>query len=193
VAAAEAKAQARGTVVKPKRTLRTLTLAVMALAAIVAGAMAFSLHREALYATGESEAVDLGDFATADAAANDNQYVRVHVSLEEPAARFRRPLEQSHYRVARAAPDRWVVYAMPDGYTAARFLPPRLVAGRLVRASDLGVRFGGVADITGPDAWVLIDGDVPYGITWVIGLEVMLLGFVLFNLIGIARVVRPVR
>lgn len=190
MAAAEAKSQ--GTVIRPKRTLRTLTLAVMALAAIVAGAMAFSLHREALYATGESEAVDLGDLATADLAAHDNQYVRVHVSLEDPAAKFRRPLEQSHYRVARAAPDRWVVYAMPDGYAEARFLPPRLVAGRLVKASDLGVRFGGVANTTGADAWVLVDGDVPYGITWVIGLEVMLLGFVLFNAIGIARVVRRV-
>ncbi len=178
---------------KPKRTLRTVTLAVMTATLLAASALAFSLHREAAFALTAPRPVDLGAFGAADVAAHDNGFVRVHVELEAPAATFRRPLEPSHHRVAKASDGRWVVYAVPDGYAEQRFLPPRIVAGRLARASELGARFAGVADITGGDAWVLVDGDHPHGTSWLLGLEVLLVGFALFGLGGIARVLRPVR
>ena len=178
---------------EPKRTLRTATLGVMAVTAVVSALLAWSLLPEARYALGASEPVDLGALAEADLAKHDNGYVRVRVTLSEPAAKFRRPLEQSHYRLAQAKEGNWVVYSMPDGYAEKRFLPPTLVAGRLTRASQLGARFAGVADTTGPDAWVLVDGDAPFGLTWLVGLLTMLAGFLLFNVLGLVRVLRPVR
>lgn len=182
---------------KPQRTAKTMTLAVMAVTALAAGLLALSLRHEAIYALGEHQAMLFGGafsaFDGGELAPHANKYVRAEVSLEEPAAKFRRPLEKAHYRVAKAGDNHWVVYAMPDGYAENRFIPPRLVAGRLSRASELGARFSGVADTTGSDAWVLVDGDAPYGGTWLLGLEALLLGFVLFNLGGILRVARPVR
>lgn len=193
---AEAKtagAQPKQSLPKPNRSLRTATLAVMAATALAAALLALSIHREALYAAGRSAPIDLGAFKEADVAAHDNGYVRVAVSLEAPSAEFRRPLEPSHYRVAKAGSDRWVVYAVPDGFAERRFLPPRLVAGRLTKASELGARFAGVAETTGPDAWVVVDGDDPHGSTWILGLVAMLAGFLLFNVGGMARVLWPVR
>jgi hypothetical protein len=177
----------------PKRTLRSAALAVMATSALAAALLAYSIHDDALYALHEGDAVELEDFSQADVERHANSYVRSRVELEAPATKFQRPLEQSHYRVAKAGTDRWVVYAVPDGYPEPRFLAPKLVAGRLVKATDLGARFGSVSKTTGANAWVLVDGDAPYGSTWLLGLEAMLLGFMLFNLGGIATVVRPVR
>lgn len=190
---AQAKPGGARTPPRPNRRLRTTTLAVMTAAALAAALLAFSIHREALYAAGEAAPTDVGPFVDADVAAHDNAYVRVGVTLEPPAAEFRRPLEPSHFRVAKAGADRWVIYAVPDGFSEQRFLPPRLVAGRLSKASDLGVRFGDVAATTGPDAWVVVDGDDPHGATWILGLLALLGGFLLFNVGGIARVLRPVR
>ena len=78
-------------------------------------------------------------------------------------------------------------------------MPPQLVAGRLTRVADLGVRFQGVrgvlAEAGGVQAgdWVLVDSETPSAVGWVLGLEVLLLLFVGFNLISVVRVLRPVK
>ncbi len=177
---------------QPKRTLRSATVALMAFAALSAALLGYGIHGNAIYALNDSDAVELPELG-ANLGSLANRYVRSRVTLEAPAAKFRRPLEPSHFRVARAAPDRWVVYAMPDGYVESRFLPPTLIAGRLVQAKDLGARFSGVAAVTGPEAWVVVDGEAPHGAVWLLGLLALLLGFMVFNLGGIARVLRPVR
>lgn len=178
---------------EPRRTLRTATLAVMVVSGLVAGVLAYSIHDDATYALGEQQAIELDALAEAPVEQHDNSYVRARVNLAEPATRFSRPLEQAEYRLAKAGTDRWVIYAKPEGYAEQRFLPPKLVAGRLVRAADLGARFGSVSRTTGGQAWVVVDGDAPHGATWLLGLEAMLLGFVLFNLGGVITVLRPVR
>ncbi len=192
-AASDGATSNRG-VLAPKRTLKTTTIAVMALTAVAALLLALSIRRDATYAMSDYTAVDLGSLADAEPAAHDNGYVRVQVALEASSAEFRRRLEPSRYRVAKdGGSDRWVIYSVPDGYSENRFMPPKLVAGRLTQASDLGARFGNVAKTTGSDAWVVVDGDDPRGSTWLLGLLVMLLGFVTFNVVGMATLLRPVR
>jgi hypothetical protein len=180
---------------KPYRTARTITLAAMAVAALASAGLAWGLRGEALYALRRPAAVELPNLEEATLSAHAGAYARAHVKLAEPAASFRRPFEPSSYQVAQvegAASPVFVIYAKPDGYAEPRFLPPALVAGRLERAGDLGTRFRGVGGSVPGAAWVLVDGEDPFGNTWILGLEAMLLVFVAFNLAGIAALVRRV-
>jgi hypothetical protein len=45
----------------------------------------------------------------------------------------------------------------------------------------------------GDDAWILIDGEAPNGLRWVMGIVVLLLAFAIFNVVGILRLARPIR
>lgn len=185
---------------KPKRPVRTITLALMAVTGLLSLLLAFSLRHEARFATERSRAVDLGGFTEAtELAAHDGGYVRVRVALtDRPTAVFERALESTRYRVSQVAPERWVVYPVPPQLDGPRFVPPSLVAGRLVRVEDLGVRFRGVeaqmAQLGGGTAsgWVLVDGEDPFTMGWVLALEALLVAFAAFNLLSLVRLLRPV-
>lgn len=185
---------------KPKRPVRTVTLALMAVTGLLSLLLAFSLRHEASFATERSAAVELGAFVeSSELAAHDGDFVRVRVALaDQPTAVFERALESTRYRVTQVAPERWVIYPVPPQLDGPRFVPPSLVAGRLVRVSDLGVRFRGVkaemAELGGGTAsgWVLVDGEDPYTMGWVLALEALLISFAAFNLLSLARLLRPV-
>jgi len=187
---------------KPPRAMRAVTIAVMVVTLAICAWLAWSLRTEALYALSHGRALDGGTYTLAklDDRLN-NRYVRARADLRGvQAVRFRRPLDRDEFRVAAAGPDRWVAYRVPEALSGPRFVPPTLVAGRLVRVSDLGPRFRGLgpalAAATGKpseQAWVLVDGHSPQGAGWLIGLEVMLLAFLAWNGFGLARITRPIR
>lgn len=195
---------------EPRRTMRSVTVAVMALTAIVTGWLAWSLRGEAAYALRSQTPTHAGILTDADLAGHEGSFVRGYARLDgQSAVRFRRPLERDAYRVAQAAPafrggtqdaakaEVWVVYGVPAALDGPRFVPPQLVAGRLSRVEDLGVRYGGLADAIAElggksNAWVLIDGEDPEGLGWLLGLEVLLLAFIGFNALAIGRVMRRI-
>jgi len=197
---------------RPRRVMRTVTVVIMVVTALLASWLATSLWPEASYALRAPAAQDLGVLPAADLAAHDGGFVRGYVKLDGvPTASYRRPLESGTYRVGLAAPPPaagvdegaprrvWVIYRVPASEEGPRFVPPKLVAGRLARVRDLGVRFQGVTGVLAQaggvqaEDWVLVDSETPSAVGWVLGLEVLLLLFVAFNVVSVARVLRPVR
>jgi len=191
---------------RPRRTMRAVTVAVMVVTAVVASWLAWSLRAEVGYALGSSQAAELGDLSQAELAAHDGHYVRLRAELADaPSVRYRRVCDRGIYRAALAVPgeagaQRWVVYGIPETLAGPRFVPPTLVAGRLVRVADLSVRFGGLRDAldelsgrSSAGAWVLVDGEDPASLGWVLGLEALLLTFIGFNLLSLGRVLRRIR
>jgi hypothetical protein len=189
-----------------RRPLKAVTLALMGLTAFLALWLAFGLRSEAGFALEGSQATDVGPLASADLAPLVNGFVRTEVALAGmPTATFSRPVERMRFRVAlvaegEGAAQRWVVFPVARAMDGPRFEPPALVAGRLVRLGDLGVRFRGLDDRLATltphvarDAWVLVDGEDPTNMGWVLALELLLLGFAAFNLLSIARLARRVR
>ncbi|MEM1029930.1 MAG: hypothetical protein AAGN82_06250 [Myxococcota bacterium] len=192
-----------GALPRPKRTGRTVALALLVATALGSLALAFALRHEARFATARTRATDLGPFVTAEAAAlatHDGEYVRVGVDLRErPTAVFDRPFDATRYRVTAVGPGRWVIYPVPPAVDGPRFIPPTLVAGRLVAVDDLGIRFRGLpaqmrtlVDGSAPSGWVVVDGEDPRTMGWIIALELLLLGFVGFSVVSLVRLLRPV-
>lgn len=194
---------------RPPRVMRTVTVVVMLLTAALASWLAVSLAPEANYALRAPAAVEVGILPAADLASHDGDFVRGYAKLDGvPTASYRRPLESGSYRVglagsppgAKGAAERvWVVYRVPAAHDGPRFVPPQLVAGRLTRIAELGVRFQGVrgvlAEAGGVQSgdWVLVDSETPSAVGWVLGLEVLLLLFIGFNLVSVVRVLRPIK
>ena len=185
----------------PRRSSRTATLALMAVTALLSAALAWGLRAEVMFALTEREAVELGDYASAKLGSElEGRLVRARVHTDAPALSFRRPFDAASHRVAAAAAAegdrRWVVYAVPASADGPRFVPPSLVTGRLVRVEDAGPRYRGLGGALsahgGASGWVLLDGDSPTDLSWIIGLEALLLAFVAFSLGGIFAVLRRV-
>lgn len=190
----------------PRRPWRRLTLVVMsatllgslALAASLRGELWFSLSAKPPHGVGE-----LSHFvpSTADA----NTWVQGEGELEvQGAIAYRRPLESDSYRLSRVsgAQKLWVQVRVPrddDDPDHKRFVPPTSFVGRLVPASQGGVRLSqlgsAIAEAGRPplpgDAWLLIDGEAPASTRWTLGLGALLLGFAGFNLVGLRRLLRP--
>ncbi len=185
----------------PPRTTRTITVALMLVTALLAGALAWSLRSEVLFALQKPEVIDVGALADAELASeHEGRVVRARIPAgATPKLSFRRPLEDAVHRVAPVGPERgaqarWVVYGVPDSVAGPRLVPPTLVTGRLVRLEDLGPRYRGLGGALGQAAggWVLLDGDLPANLSWLIGLELLLCAFVAFNLGASALVLRRV-
>lgn len=190
----------------PRRPWRRLTLVVMsvtllgslALGAALWGELAFSLSGRPPRAVGELSRFEP---LTQDA----NTWVQGEGELEvQGAIAYRRPLENDSYRLSRVrgAQQLWVQVRVPrddDDPNHKRFVPPTSFVGRLVPASQGGVRLSqlgsAIAEAGRPplprDAWLLIDGEGPATTRWTLGLGALLLGFATFNLIGLRRLLRP--
>lgn len=187
----------------PPRGERRSTLLVMALAAVASAAMAVSLTRDASYALGSSSVTDLGDLSTASGFVS-NSFVEGKAQLAGAGQlRYERPFESDSYRIAPVAGrnDVWVELRVPAGAESNRFVPKAEFSGRLVRFSQAGLRHrglrGAIEDHTGqkvPDnAFLLVDGQAPDNSRAFAMLWMMFVGFALWNVAAIARLVRKVR
>jgi len=187
----------------PPRGERRSTLLVMAVAAVASAAMAVSLTRDASYALGSSSVTDLGDLSTASGFVS-NSYVEGKGQLAGAGQlRYERPFESDSYRIAPVAgrSDVWVELRVPAGAESNRFVPKADFSGRLVRFSQAGLRHrglrGAIEDHTGqkvPDnAFLLVDGQAPDNSRAFAMLWVMFVGFALWNVAAIGRLVRKVK
>jgi hypothetical protein len=189
----------------PPRTVRRLTIGLMALTLIAALGLAVSLWPEAHYALSPSKPVDAGNLATTALGAKQTErYVQFQVELDTSRAiSYRRVADAGTYFLApvkhvKGLP-RWVQYRVPDALQGPRFLPPRLAAGRLARVGALSWRYRGLVqalaqsgDPNPETAWILLDGADPAGSKWLVGLIGLLGIFALWSLIGLIRLVRPI-
>ncbi|MBM4376481.1 MAG: hypothetical protein FJ095_15475 [Deltaproteobacteria bacterium] len=203
---------------RPRRPLRTVTLAALVGVAALSGATAWGLHREARYALEGEVPMELGSLATAELdGRHEGRYVRARVELDgQPTYSFHR-LGEGERRLARTAfatptdlaprgagevrawgngPPRFVDHSV-SAELGAHFVPPRLVAGRLVRVEHLGLRHRGLAAAAAevvPEAaaqgWVLVDGEHPRSLTWVTGAFGVALAFLVWSVGSVARLVR---
>ena len=187
----------------PPRGERRSTLLVMALAAVASAAMAVSLTRDASYALGSSSVTDLGDLSSTSGFVS-NSFVEGKGQLAGAGQlRYERPFESDSYRIAPVAGrnDVWVELRVPAGAESNRFVPKAEFSGRLVRFSQAGLRHrglrGAIEDRTGqkvPDnAFLLVDGQAPDNSRAFAMLWVMFVGFALWNVAAIARLVRKVK
>jgi len=189
----------------PRRPFRRTTFAVMTLTAIFAAWIAFGLRGELVYALRGGAPLDVGELAALDLErATPNTWVRGGgaLSLTE-VVRYFRPLERDGYRLARVEdnPRLWVELRLPPGADGERFVAPGSFVGRLVPSRAAGLRYGAlpgaVSEAGKPalpgDAWLLIDGESPAGTRWVLGLFLVLVAFIAFNVVGLLRLSRRVR
>ncbi len=189
----------------PPRRERRSTLLLMAVAALASAAMAASLTRDAAYALRPAAATDLGDLAKVEPAAFvSNSFVSATGQLGGAGSiRYERPFESDSYRIASVAgrPSIWVELRVPNGAESNRFVPKSEFSGRLVRFSEVGLRHRGlrsaIEDRTGQkvpdDAYLIVDGQSPEGARAFAFLWAMFIGFAVWNIVTIARLVRKVK
>jgi hypothetical protein len=191
----------------PPRRERTLTVVVLALAALLSLAMVFALRRDVAYAVSAGTAADLGDLHAATAAnlaQLENRYVQAEGLLGAAGGiRYERPFVDDTFRTLPVAgrADLWVDVRVPAGQENGRWEPPRTFGGRLVRFDGAGPRHRGLAHAieqasstaVPAGAWLVIDGEAPDKARWTILLAAMFLGCAAWNLLAITRIVRKVR
>ncbi len=189
----------------PPKGERTATVVMMAMTAIAAAWMSVVLLGEARYALTPGQLADVSDLATLSPGPDlDNRYVRATGMLGTAGAiRYGRAAEGDSFRLAPIAGNNkiWVEIRVPEGFEGPRFVPPTNFAGRLVPFKHAGIRHmrlpesvGGQTDKQVPDdAWILIDGTSPRASRWALALVALFIGFALWNVAGIVRVMARVR
>jgi hypothetical protein len=190
----------------PRRPWRKLTLVVMSVTLLGSLALTLALRGELSFSLSGQPPRGLGELSRfAPQAADANTWVQGEGELEvRGAIAYRRPLESDSYRLSPVSgTDKlWVQVRVPSDDADPdhkRFVPPTSFVGRLVPASQGGVRLsqlgGAIAEAGRPplpsDAWLLIDGEAPATTRWTLGLVALLLGFAAFNLFGLRRLLRP--
>jgi hypothetical protein len=190
---------------EPRRPWRRLTILAMVATALVSLGMAWSLSGEAMYVAQNGPPNELGELVPNSGWRQwTNRWVQGTAQLETRGAiRYSRPLESDTFRLARVAgaPNLWVELRVPAGLEGPHFVPPGSFVGRLVPFAKVGLRHGGLPaelratsnEVVPPDAWLLVDGESPRGLSWAVGLVALFAGFCAFNLFGLYRIVRPVR
>jgi hypothetical protein len=188
----------------PPKAQRQLTVALLAVVAVTASLMAYSLRGEAAYALAPARDVDLGELYSVKATAVDgNTYARAHGALGGAlAVRFERPFESDTYRVSpvMGRRDLWVEVRVRSGEEGGRYVPPTAFAGRLVRWDASGLRHrgleGAVDSLTHEaipsGAWLLVDGESPDRARWALALGLIFAGFAVWSVVTAGKMLRRV-
>jgi hypothetical protein len=187
---------------RPPRAPRVVSIVLMVATAVLAAVMAAALLGDVRYALAGAEPSAVGDLARwIPDRALENQFVRASGRLGSAGAiRYERPLERDSFRLAPVAGNErvWVEMRVPEGADAG---PPTTFVGRLVPLAGATLRYRGlrrsVQEVTGAvipaDAWVLVDGATPAASRWTLALAALFVAFAGYNVVTIARMVRPVR
>jgi len=188
----------------PRRPFRRATLITLGTGAVASLLFAAAMAPDVRYSLDTSAARDIGELARLVPGQElADTWVRAEGQLSvTEAIRYRRPLERDSYRLASVEhnPRVWVQIRVPEGEEDPRFVPPDSFVGRLVPVSSLGLRQRGLAEAVGGaglpplrgDAWLLVDGESPAALRWVLGLLALLLAFAAFNVVGLVRLLRPI-
>jgi len=190
---------------RPPRQERTISLLLMTVTAFLALTMTAALAGDVRFAFASAVPDDVGNLMHfVPDASMKNRFVRGTGMLSAAAAiRYDRPMERDSFRLAPLAGNEniWVEMRIPEGVEGAQFVPPATFVGRLLPMHSAAFRYRGlgrsVHEVTGaavPDsAWVLVDGATPTSSRWTVALAALFAIFAAYNLVTIARIVRPVR
>lgn len=189
---------------KPRRPWRRLTLGTMGVTAVLSLWLALALTPSVKYALSSNEPVELGALASASPPSTlNNRWVHARADLQAASLEYQRPLDGDTFRLARAEgnPDIWVEVRIPAGLDPRHYVPPTSFVGRLVRTDRAGLRHRAIPEAVsavtgqrlGDPSWLLIDGEAPRDVTWVLGVVVLLFGFAIFNVWGVFHLSRRVR
>jgi hypothetical protein len=176
----------------------------MAATAAGAAVLTWSLHGAAAFALMGGRPQEAGPLTGIPTTENlANAWVHAAGALGERAVEYRRPLESDRFRLAPAAnnPGLWEELRIPAGIEPDRYVAPSSFVGRLVPLADAGLQRHGleaaILSLTGapasPGAWVLLDGEAPSTSRWALGLATLFATFAIFNVWGVASLLRPVR
>ncbi len=190
---------------RPPRLERMVSVGLMIATGVLAAIMVVGLASDVRYALASGEPEDIGDLArwTPDPSMT-NRFVRGTGRLGSVGGiRYDRPMERDSFRLNPVAGNDkiWVELRVPSGPEAANLPPPTMLVGRLMPFQKAALRYGGLArsvrEATGAelpsDAWVLVDGATPSTSRWTVALAALFAVFAAYNLITIARIVRPAR
>jgi len=188
---------------RPPRLERLVSVALMIMTAVVAAVMAIGLWGEVRYALAGAEPNDIGDLGRwAPDPRMSHRFVRATGRLGSVGAiRYERPLERDSFRLAPVSGNDKVWIEMRVAGDPARFVPPTTFVGHLMPLEGAAFRYRGlnrsVQEVTGAailaDAWVLVDGATPAASRWTVALAALFVLFAGYNLVTIARMMRPVR
>jgi hypothetical protein len=188
---------------RPPRQERTISLLLMALTGLLAAFMTAALASDVIYAFGGSAPEAVGALSQlAPGSRLSNKFVRGDGLLRaEGAIHYRRPLESDAFQlVPVSGNDRiWVELRVPPGAPNGAAAPPVTFVGRLLPVRSVAFGLGGLrrsltATSVAPmasDAWVLVDGATPVSSQWTVALAALLAIFAAYNLVTIARILRP--
>jgi hypothetical protein len=190
---------------RPPRVQRTLSLVLMTVTALLALVMTLALAGDVHFAFVSAVPDDVGNLMHfVPDTSMQNRFVRGTGMLSAASAiRYDRPMERDSFRLAPLAGNDkiWVEMRIPEGVEAAQFVPPATFVGRLLPMHSAAFRYRGlgrsIREVTGAavsdDAWVLVDGATPTSSRWTVALAALFAIFAAYNLVTIARIVRPVR
>lgn len=188
----------------PRRPWRRATLVTLTLSAAGSLVLALLVLPDVGYSLTSGAPRELGDLsATTPDPGAKNAWVHGEAALSTTRAiRYRRPLESDSYRLAQVEgnPRVWVQIRVPAGEEGPRFVPPTSFVGRIVPVAESGIRQqdlrAAVSEVglspPNEDAWLLIDGESPAAMRWVLGLLLLLLGFFVFNVVGLVQLGRSI-
>jgi hypothetical protein len=135
-----------------------------------------------------------------------NRWVKAEGELADHGGiKYQRPFESDSFRLVPIAgnPNVWVQVRVPAGFEDDHFVPPTGFVGRLLSTNHLGIRYSALSEAVVDAGWpkgqlpngalILVDGESPAAIRWVIALVTVLLAFAGFSLWAATSVLRPAR
>jgi len=191
----------------PRHPWRRTTILSLLLCFAASLALLLGLRGELAYSFRSGPPQSIGALATLTPNLNiSNRWVQAEGDLEEHGGiRYERPFESDTFRLVpvQGNPKMWVQIRIPSGFEDEHFVPPNSFVGRLSPVGSLGLRYSALSDAVQDagwpqgqlptDAWVLIDGESPGAIRWVLALSLVLLGFAGFSLWATTAALRPAR
>lgn len=186
----------------PARGRRLATMVVMALVVAAAFALLAGIRADVAYFFASDQVTVLGEATEVDAATlESNTFVSVDgLPMASRTVHYSRMLGGSYTVFPLAGQRRILAHVAADEPRADRIDPRTNFAGRLVTVGELGGRFGAVRDhleasgfpITSETYVVMVD-EPPGSYAWALGVGLLALFFVLFNVLLLLRWFRPIQ
>jgi hypothetical protein len=189
---------------EPRRPWRRATLGMLAVTALSALALAWSLGPLVTYAARRGGPEELGPLTGVQLAARRAAaWVHTTGALSSRGLEYRRPLDADRYRLVQAEgqPALWIELRIPSGIEPEHYVAPNSFVGRLTPLHHAGIRHaalpGAIESVYGKppprDAWLLVDGESPVTTRWAPPLSALLIAFAIFGVWGLVYLLRPAR
>ena len=190
----------------PHHPWRKTTIVTLVLCFVVSLTLLVGLRGELIYSVRTGPPTSIGNLSALQPLSEQNKWVQADGELADHGGiRYQRPFEADSFRLVpvQGNPRFWVQIRVPAGFEDEHFVPPNSFVGRLLPVDGLGVRYSSlhqaVFDAGWPigqipnDAWILVDGESPKAVRWVLALAGVLLSFASFCLWATTFVLRPAR